>query len=112
MKGSSPVRKKKSKAINEKKKKLVSYHEAGHAVAAYYCSTSDPVHKISIIPRGQAGGYTLMLPTEDRNYVTQSHMEDEIVILLGGRIAEELILKDVSTGAQNDLGVLRKLFVK
>ena len=107
---------KKSKAINEKEKKLVSYHEAGHAVAAYYCSTSDPVHKISIIPRGQAGGYTLMLPTEDRNYVTQSHMEDEIVILLGGRIAEELILKDVSTGAQNDLEraseIVRKMITR
>lgn len=94
---------KKSKVVSPNEKKLTSYHEAGHAVAAFYCPTSDPVHKISIIPRGRAGGYTLMLPEEDRNYMTKSHMEDEIVVFLGGRISEELILKDVSTGAQNDL---------
>ena len=94
---------KKSKVVSPAEKKLTSYHEAGHAVAAFYSPTSDPVHKISIIPRGRAGGYTLMLPEEDRNYMTKSHMEDEIVVFLGGRIAEELILKDVSTGAQNDL---------
>lgn len=94
---------KKSKVVSPSEKKLTSYHEAGHAVAAFYSPTSDPVHKISIIPRGRAGGYTLMLPEEDRNYMTKSHMEDEIVVFLGGRIAEELILKDVSTGAQNDL---------
>ncbi len=92
-----------SKVVSHSEKKLTSYHEAGHAVAAFYSPTSDPVHKISIIPRGRAGGYTLMLPEEDRNYMTKSHMEDEIVVFLGGRIAEELILKDVSTGAQNDL---------
>lgn len=94
---------KKSKVVSPKEKKLTSYHEAGHAVVAFYSPTADPVHKISIIPRGRAGGYTLMLPEEDRNYMTKSHMEDEIVVFLGGRIAEELILKDVSTGAQNDL---------
>lgn len=94
---------KKSKVVSPNEKKLTSYHEAGHAVAAFYSPTSDPVHKISIIPRGRAGGYTLMLPEEDRNYMTKSHMEDEIVVFLGGRIAEEIILKDVSTGAQNDL---------
>ena len=94
---------KKSKIVSPKEKKLTSYHEAGHAVAAYYCPTADPVHKISIIPRGRAGGYTLMLPEEDRNYMTKSHMEEEIIVFLGGRIAEELVLKDVSTGAQNDL---------
>lgn len=94
---------KKSKVVSPSEKKLTSYHEAGHAVAAFYSPTSDPVHKISIIPRGRAGGYTLMLPEEDRNYMTRSHMEDELVVFLGGRIAEELILKDISTGAQNDL---------
>ncbi len=107
---------KKSKVVSPKEKKLTSYHEAGHAVAAYYCATADPVHKISIIPRGMAGGYTLMLPEEDRNYMTKSHMEDEIIVLLGGRIAEELILKDVSTGAQNDLerasSLVRKMIMR
>ena len=107
---------KKSKVISANEKKLVSYHEAGHAVAAYLSPTADPVHKISIIPRGQAGGYTLMLPTEDRNYMTQSHMEGEIVILLAGRIAEELVLTDVSTGAQNDLEraseIVRKMIMR
>ncbi len=107
---------KKSKVVSPAEKKLVSYHEAGHAVAAFYCPTADPVHKISIIPRGRAGGYTLMLPEEDRNFVTKSHMEEEIVVFLGGRIAEELILKDVSTGAQNDLErateIVRKMITK
>lgn len=107
---------KKSKVVSPKEKKLTSYHEAGHAVAAYYCPTSDPVHKISIIPRGRAGGYTLMLPEEDRNYITKSHMEEEIIVFLGGRIAEELVLKDVSTGAQNDLEraseTVRKMIMK
>ncbi|MBQ6810783.1 MAG: ATP-dependent zinc metalloprotease FtsH, partial [Firmicutes bacterium] len=107
---------KKSKVVSPKEKKLTSYHEAGHAVAAYYCPTSDPVHKISIIPRGRAGGYTLMLPEEDRNYITKSHMEEEIIVFLGGRIAEELVLKDVSTGAQNDLEraseMVRKMIMK
>ncbi len=107
---------KKSKVVSPAEKKLVSYHEAGHAVAAFYCPTADPVHKISIIPRGRAGGYTLMLPEEDRNFVTKSHMEEEIVVFLGGRIAEELILKDVSTGAQNDLErateIVRKMITR
>lgn len=107
---------KKSKVVSPSEKKLTSYHEAGHAVAAFYCPTADPVHKISIIPRGRAGGYTLMLPEEDRNYVTKSHMEEEIIVFLGGRIAEELVLKDVSTGAQNDLerasGIVRKMITK
>lgn len=94
---------KKSRAINEKEKKLVSYHEAGHAVVSYYLPNSDPLHKISIIPRGRAGGYTLLLPTEDRKFITKSYLEDQLCTFLGGRIAEEIILKDVSTGAQNDL---------
>jgi cell division protease FtsH len=94
---------KKSHVISEREKKLVSYHEAGHAVVSYFLPNADPLHKISIIPRGRAGGYTLLLPKEDRRYVTKSQMLDELVIYLGGRMAEELVLKDISTGAQNDL---------
>ncbi len=94
---------KKSKVISDKEKKLVAYHEAGHAVVSYFLPNSDPLHKVSIIPRGRAGGYTLLLPKEDRNYATKSQMLDSLVMLLGGRMAESLVLKDVSTGAQNDL---------
>ncbi|MBQ6807848.1 MAG: ATP-dependent zinc metalloprotease FtsH [Firmicutes bacterium] len=94
---------KKSKVISDKEKKLVAYHEAGHAVVSYFLPNSDPLHKVSIIPRGRAGGYTLLLPKEDRNYATKSQMLDSLVLLLGGRMAEKLVLKDVSTGAQNDL---------
>jgi len=94
---------KKSRVINEREKKLVSYHEAGHAVVSYFLDNSDPLHKISIIPRGRAGGYTLLLPKEDKKYLTKSMILDDLVMLLGGRVSEKLILKDVSTGAQNDL---------
>ena len=94
---------KKSRVISDREKKLVAFHEAGHAVVSYFLPNSDPLHKISIIPRGRAGGYTLLLPKEDRHYATKSQMLDEIVMLLGGRVAEALVLKDVSTGAQNDL---------
>lgn len=93
----------KSKVISEKEKKLVSYHEAGHALVGTMLPTTDPLHKVSIIPRGRAGGYTLHLPTEDRNYATKSYLLDRIIMLLGGRVAEELVLKDISTGAQSDL---------
>jgi len=94
---------KKSRVVTPKEKKLVSYHEAGHAVATYVCETSHPVKEISIIPRGMAGGYTLSIPEEDSNYRTKKEMLDEIVTLLGGRCAEQLILEDISTGASNDL---------
>ena len=94
---------KKSRVISDYERKLVAYHEAGHAVIAYLLPTTDPLHKVSIIPRGRAGGYTLLLPKEDRNYVTKSQMQDQVVMLLGGRMAEALVLKEVSTGAQNDL---------
>lgn len=94
---------KKSKVISDKEKRLVAYHEAGHAVVSYFLPNSDPLHKVSIIPRGRAGGYTLLLPKEDRNYATKSQMLDSLVLLLGGRMAEKLVLKDISTGAQNDL---------
>ncbi|MBQ2861697.1 MAG: ATP-dependent zinc metalloprotease FtsH, partial [Oscillospiraceae bacterium] len=80
-----------------------SYHEAGHAVVTYFCETQDPVHEISIVPRGYAGGYTMSLPVEDRNYVTKRYMEEELCTLLGGRVAEAIVLGDISTGASNDL---------
>lgn len=94
---------KKSRVISEKEKKLVSYHEAGHAVATYYCETQDPVHQISIIPRGMAGGFTMSLPSEDKNYRVKKEMLEDIVVMLGGRVAEALVLADISTGASNDI---------
>ncbi|AVX19302.1 cell division protease FtsH [Carboxydocella sporoproducens DSM 16521] len=94
---------KKSKVISEQEKKLVSYHEAGHAVVGYLLPNTDPVHKVSIIPRGRAGGYTLLLPKEDRYYATRSQLLDQVTMLLAGRVAEALMLNEISTGAQNDL---------
>ena len=94
---------KKSRVMSEKEKKLTAYHEAGHAIATYYCKTQDPVHQISIIPRGMAGGYTMHLPTEDRSYKSRDEMREELVVLLGGRVAEALVLDDISTGASNDI---------
>ena len=94
---------KKSRVMSEKEKKLTAYHEAGHAIATYYCKTQDPVHQISIIPRGMAGGYTMHLPTEDRSYKSRDEMREELVVLLGGRVAEALELDDISTGASNDI---------
>ena len=94
---------KRSRKVNEKDKRLTSYHEAGHAVVTYFCKTQDPVHEISIIPRGYAGGYTMSLPVEDRNYITKGYMEEELCTLLGGRVAEAIVLGDISTGASNDL---------
>lgn len=94
---------KKSRVVTEKEKRLTAYHEAGHAITHYYSETADPVHEISIVPRGMAGGYTMSLPAEDKNYVTKNQMAEEIVTLLGGRVAEKLVLDDISTGASNDL---------
>ena len=94
---------KKSKVITEKSKKLTAYHEAGHAVSAYYTNKHDKVHQISIIPAGTAGGYTLYLPDEDKDYMSKSDMEASLVSLLGGRVAEKLTLDDISTGASNDI---------
>lgn len=94
---------KRSHVIPEKDKRLTCFHEAGHAVATYYCETQDRVHEISIIPRGMAGGYTMSLPSEDRSYMTKKAMEENIITLLGGRMAEKLVLEDISTGASNDL---------
>ena len=94
---------KKSKVVTEKEKKLTAYHEAGHAVCTFYCKTQDKVHQVSIIPRGTAGGYTMSLPENDRSYRSKTQMEEEIIVLLGGRVAEKLILDDISTGASNDI---------
>lgn len=100
----------KSKLISEKEKRLTAFHEAGHAVVAHYLPTiTDPVHKVTIIPRGRAGGYTLILPTEDRMYRAKTELLDEIAMLLGGRVSEEMFLKDVTTGAQDDLDRATKL---
>ncbi len=94
---------KKSHKMNEKAKKLTAYHEAGHAVSSFYLENKDPVHQISIIPRGMAGGYTLYRPVEDKNYTSKNEMLDNLVSLLGGRVAEALVLGDISTGASNDI---------
>ncbi len=94
---------KRSKVVSDKEKKLVSYHEAGHAIIHHVLPHCDPVHEVSIIQRGRAGGYTLSLPKEDKNYVSKEDMLDNIVSLLGGRVAEKLVLDDISTGASNDI---------
>lgn len=107
---------KKSRVISDQERRLVAYHESGHAVVSYFLDHTDKVHKISIIPRGRAGGYTLLLPEEDRNYMTRSHLLDEVVTLLGGRVAESLVLNEISTGAQNDLeratDIVRKMITE
>lgn len=94
---------KKSRVISAKEKKLTAYHEAGHAVVARCIPDSDPVHQVTIIPRGRAGGFTMTLPKEDKNYETRNGMKNAIVHLLGGRVAESLTLDDISTGASNDI---------
>ena len=94
---------KKTKVRSDKENRLVAYHEAGHAVVSHFLSTQDPVHQISIVPRGMAGGYTMYRPTEDKSFMSKTEMEENIVSLLGGRVAEALILNDISTGASNDI---------
>ncbi len=94
---------KRSHVITDKEKKLTAFHEAGHAVVTYYCPTQDPVHQISVIPRGMAGGYTMSLPEHDRSYRAKKEMLEDIQVLLGGRVAEALVLDDISTGASNDI---------
>lgn len=93
----------KSRVISDNEKKLTAYHEGGHTVVGMLLEHTDPVHKVTIIPRGRAGGYTLSLPKEDRYYATRSEMLDELKVLLGGRVAEALVLKEISSGASNDL---------
>ena len=94
---------KKSRVISEPERKLTAYHEAGHAVCAHVLPHVSPVHQVTIVPRGRAGGFTMQLPVEDKFYATKNEMKDNIVVLLGGRVAEELTLDDISTGASNDL---------
>lgn len=94
---------KKSRVISEHEKKLTAYHEAGHALVTRLLPSQDPVHQVSIIPRGRAGGFTMSLPKEDKYYASRSEMLDELVVLLGGRVAEKLVLDDISTGASNDI---------
>ena len=94
---------KKSKIVTEKERKLTAYHEAGHAVVSRLLPNTDPVHMITIIPRGMAGGFTAYIPEDDVNYMTKKQMEDSLVSLLGGRVSEALVLEDISTGAQNDI---------
>ena len=107
---------KRSHVMTEKEKRLTAYHEAGHAVVTYFCPTQDPVHQISIIPRGMAGGYTMSLPQEDRSYKCRGEMLEDIQVLLGGRVAEALTLEDISTGASNDIErateIARKMVTK
>jgi cell division protease FtsH len=94
---------KKSKVRSDKDNKLVAYHEAGHAVVSKFLPTQDTVHQISIVPRGMAGGYTMYRPDEDKSFISKSEMEETMVSLLGGRVAEKLVLNDISTGASNDI---------
>lgn len=94
---------KRSHVITEKERRLTAYHEAGHAIVTYYCPDQDKVHQVSIVPRGWAGGFTLALPEKDVSYQTKKWMEEEIAVLLGGRVAEQLVLEDISTGASNDI---------
>ncbi|SDG75712.1 ATP-dependent zinc metalloprotease FtsH [Desulfosporosinus hippei] len=107
---------KKSRVISPFERKLVSYHEAGHALLGELLTHTDPLHKVSIIPRGRAGGYTLLLPKEDRNYMTKSQLLDQVVMLLGGRVSEAVVLHEISTGASNDLeratGIVRKMITE
>lgn len=107
---------KKSRVVTEREKKLTSYHEAGHAVCTYYCSSQDKVHQVSIIPRGMAGGYTMSLPEHDKSFISKTEMEENIITLLGGRVAEKLILDDISTGASNDIeratGIARNMVTR
>ena len=94
---------KRSKVRSEKENKLVAFHEAGHAVVSHYLPTQDMVHQISIVPRGMAGGYTMYRPDEDKSFMSKQEMEESIVGLLGGRVAESIVLDDISTGASNDI---------
>ncbi len=107
---------KRSHKVNERDKKLTAYHEAGHAVATYFLETQDPVRQVSIIPRGMAGGFTMSVPTEDKLYKSKKYMLDDIVVLLGGRVAEAITFGDISTGASNDIerasDIARKMVTK
>ncbi|MEY3471192.1 MAG: cell division protein FtsH, cell division protease FtsH [Candidatus Parcubacteria bacterium] len=99
----------KSRVISEKEKKIVAYHEAGHAITGHFLEQSDPIQKVTIIPRGRAGGYTLKMPTEDRRLVSRSHFEADMAVALGGYIAEEMIFGEMTTGASNDIQQLTQI---
>ena len=107
---------KKSRVVSAEEKRLTAYHEAGHAITTYFCKSQDKVHQVSIVPRGSAGGFTMHLPEKDRSFVSKTYMEEEIIVLLGGRAAEKLILDDISTGASNDIeratGVARDMVMR
>ncbi len=107
---------KKSRVVSADEKRLTAYHEAGHAITTYFCKSQDKVHQVSIVPRGSAGGFTMHLPEKDRSFVSKTYMEEEIIVLLGGRAAEKLILDDISTGASNDIeratGVARDMVMR
>ena len=92
-----------SRVISDKERRLTAYHEAGHAVVATMLPYTDPVHQVTIVPRGRAGGFTMLLPEEDKYYMTKTELKEHMVHLLGGRVAEKLVLGDISTGASNDL---------
>ena len=94
---------KKNRVITDHEKKLTAFHEAGHALVTRLLPTQDPVHQVSIIPRGRAGGFTMSLPQQDKYYMSRKEMLDELVVLLGGRVAEQIVLDDISTGASNDI---------
>jgi cell division protease FtsH len=99
----------KSRIISEKEKKIVAYHEAGHAVTGHFLEQSDPIQKVTIIPRGRAGGYTLKMPTEDRRFIARSHFEADMAVALGGYVAEEMIFGEMTTGASNDIQQLTQI---
>jgi cell division protease FtsH len=103
---------KKSRIMNPKERELTAFHEAGHALVGHYLPTVDPIHKVSIIPRGQAGGYTLALPLEDKHYQTRTELLEDIVMFLGGRAAELIALGEISTGARSDLERATKMVRK
>lgn len=96
---------KRSRIITEKEKKLTAFHEAGHAVLAKLVDKTSHIHKVSIIPRGRAGGYTMYVPDEDKMYTSKNEMLDRIIVMLGGRVAVELTMDDISTGASSDIRV-------
>jgi cell division protease FtsH len=100
---------KKSRVVSESERRITAYHESGHALLARLLPDMDPVHQVTIIPRGRAGGFTMQLPSEDRSYMTKKRMEKDLIVFLGGRIAEKIILDDISTGAQNDLSRVTKV---
>jgi cell division protease FtsH len=107
---------KKSRVVTEKERKLTAFHEAGHAICTFYCESQDKVHMVTIIPRGTAGGFTMSLPEQDKNYISKKEFEEDIVVLLGGRVAEKLVLDDISTGAGSDIqratGIARNMVTR